>query len=36
MKDFFYFFQLHHNPDLAYIHFLGIDPLHTVKLGRFV
>ena len=26
--------QLHHDPDLPYIYFLAIDPLHTVKLGR--
>ena len=26
--------QLHSDPTLAYINFLSIDPLHTVKLGK--
>ena len=26
--------QLHHDADLAYIHYLAIDPLHTIKLGK--
>ena len=26
--------QLHHDPDLPYLHFLAIDPLHTIKLGK--
>ena len=26
--------QLHHDPNLHYIYFLAIDPLHTIKLGK--
>ena len=26
--------QLHSDPHLPYIHFLAIDPLHTIKLGQ--
>ena len=28
--------QLHTDPDLEYIHYMAIDPLHTIKLGKLL
>ena len=28
--------QLHSDPTLAYINYMAIDPLHTIKLGEYL